>query len=292
MRRLKRGFGIGAALLALGVALAACTSAQPQEAQGRAAGTAGEPVPEVVITAREYSFSGPDSIAGGWTQLTLDNQGEKAHDLILFKLDEGKIMDDVMAALEAEGPPDWITLIGQSTAEAGQRRRFIANLEPGSYGMISFGDDPSGPPDAAQGMVKGLTVTAAPATAVTLPTADATLEMADFSYAVSPLTAGTKLIQVSNTGAEDHEAVIFRINEGKTFEDVRALLALSEEEQEQQYGELVTQTGSVIAGAGKTVYAEVELSPGRYALICFLPSPANEGRPHYELGMLQEMVVQ
>jgi len=276
----------------LAVAMAACTPTLPQEAQSGAAGATGGPVPEVVITAREYSFSGPDSIAGGWTQVTLDNQGEKAHDLILFKLGEGKTMDDVMAVLESEGPPDWITLIGQSTAEAGERRRFIANLEPGSYGMISFGDDSSGPPDAAQGMVKALTVTAAPATAVTLPTADGTLEMDDFSYVVSPLAAGTKLIKVTNTGAEVHEAVIFRINEGKAFQEVQALLAMSEEEQDQQHDELVTQAGGVIAGVGQTVYAEMELTPGRYALVCFLPSPANGGRPHYELGMLQEVVVQ
>jgi hypothetical protein len=249
-------------------------------------------VPEVVITAREYSFNGPDSIPGGWTQITLENRGAKAHDLILFKLDAGKTMDDVMAALEADAPPEWISIVGQSSAGAGERTRFIANLAPGTYGMISFGDDESGPPDAAQGMVKALTVTAAPGTQVALPQADGTIEMLDFGYAVSPLPAGKALIQVRNSGAEDHEAVIFRINEGKTIDDVRALLQRPEEEQEQQYEQLLIYAGSMAAAAGQTVYVEQELAPGRYALICFLPSPANGGRSHHELGMLQEVVVQ
>ncbi|HMQ33617.1 MAG TPA: hypothetical protein PKD53_22990 [Chloroflexaceae bacterium] len=292
MRTITRRLTTGAAMLALAVGLAACAPARPQAAQPGAAETAGRPVPEVVITAREYSFSGPDSIPGGWTQITLDNQGAKTHDLILFRMDEGKTMDDVMGALESEGPPEWITLVGQTTAEAGERKRFIAELAEGSYGMISFGAEQDGPPDAAQGMVKAMTVTTAPAGEVALPAADGTVEMADFSYAVSGVAAGTQLVRVANTGAEDHEAVIFRINEGKSFADVRALLELPEEEQEQQYGELVTQVDGVMAGPGQTVYAELELEPGSYALICFLPSPANEGRPHYELGMLQELVVE
>jgi hypothetical protein len=286
MGQLTRWLRLGGVALAL-IVMAACGAAAPATA----------PLPEVVITAEEYSFSGPESIPGGWTKVVLDNRGAKAHDLILFRLDEGKSMDDVMAALESgaaeQGPPDWLTLIGQSTAGAGERKMFIAELAPGSYGMISFGEEESGPPDVAQGMVKGMTVTEAPAAPVALPQADATIEMLDFSYAVSGLSAGAQLIQVANKGAEDHEAVFFRINEGKTFEDVRALLALPEEEQqEQQFMEVVSEAGAVTAAAGQTVYVEQELAPGSYALICFLPSPANGGAPHFALGMAQEVVVE
>jgi hypothetical protein len=284
MGQLRGWLGLGA-VLALVIVLAACGVAAPAAA----------PLPELVITAEEYSFAGPERIPGGWTKVILDNRGARSHDLILFRLDDDKSMDDVMAALESgaaeQGPPEWITLIGQSTAAAGERAMFIANLAPGSYGMISFGDDPSGPPDVAQGMVKDMTVDEAPAGPVALPQPDATLDMLDFSYAVSELSAGTRLIQVTNKGAEDHEAVFLRINDGKTMDDVRALLELPEEQQEQGYTEVVSEAGGVTAAAGQTVYVEQELAPGSYALICFLPSPANGGASHVELGMVQEVVV-
>jgi hypothetical protein len=125
-----------------------------------------------------------------------------------------------------------------------------------------------------------------------LPQADATIDMLDFSYAASELQAGKQLIQANNKGTEDHEAVIFRIRDGKTIEDVRALLAKSEEQQEQQFEELLTAAGNIATAAGQTAYVEQEFTRGRYALICFLPSPAHDRKPHFELGMVQEVIVQ
>jgi hypothetical protein len=294
MRQLTRWSWLGTLVMALGMVVVACGAPQPsaQQSPTVAAEPAATPVPEVVITAKEYSFAGPESIAGGWTKVTLDNQGAKSHDLVLFRLDDGKTMDDVMAALESEGPPpDWISIFGQSSADAGKRTMFIANLVPGKYAMISFGDEEDGPPDAAKGMVKSMAVTDAPAAPVALPKADATIDMGDFSYSVSGLRAGKQLIQANNKGAEDHEAVMFRINEGKTFADVQALLKLPEEQQGQQYADVISEAGGLSVAAGQTVYVEQELAPGSYALVCFLPSARNEGKPHAELGMVQEVVV-
>jgi hypothetical protein len=294
MRQLTRWSWVGTLVMALGMAVVACGAPQPgaQQSPTAAAEPAATPVPEVVITAKEYSFAGPESIPGGWTKVTLDNQGAKSHDLILFRLDDGKTMDDVMAALESEGPPpDWISIFGQSSAGAGKRTMFITNLVPGNYAMISFGEAENGPPDAAQGMVKSMTVTAAPAAPVALPDADATIDMGEFNYSVSGLRAGKQLIQANNKGAEDHEAVFFRINEGKTFADVQTLLKLPEEQQDQQYADVVTDVGGLSVAAGQTVYVEQELAAGSYVLICFLPSPSNEGKPHSDLGMVQEVVV-
>ena len=130
--------------------LSACAPAAAvveEETEGEAA-EAG--INEVTFTAVEYSFEGPESIPAGWTRLTLDNQGELAHDLLPVKLAEGKSIDDVMAALEGEGPPEWATLYGQVTAEAGQRASYLTDLAPGNYVLLSFGSSEEGPPDAAK----------------------------------------------------------------------------------------------------------------------------------------------
>jgi hypothetical protein len=46
------------------------------------------------------------------------------------------------------------------------------------------------------------------------------------------------------------------------------------------------------ASPGGTAYFEQAFEPGRYVLVCFLPSAANGGTAHHELGMLQEVVVE
>ena len=33
-------------------------------------------VPEVTFVGTEYAYEGPESIDGGWTKVTFDNQGE------------------------------------------------------------------------------------------------------------------------------------------------------------------------------------------------------------------------
>ena len=43
--------------------------------------------------------------------------------------------------------------------------------------------------------------------------------------------------------------------------------------------------------AGMTAWYEADLPSGEYGIICFLPSPANEGAPHFMLGMVQQVSV-
>lgn len=36
---------------------------------------------------------------------------------------------------------------------------------------------------------------------------------------------------------------------------------------------------------GQTGWVTLDLKPGDYALVCFISSPANQGKPHVALGM-------
>ena len=64
---------------------------------------------EVGFTAREFAFTGPDSIAPGVTRITLVNAGTQSHHLILGRVDDGKTVAEVMAAMreqpQAAPPP-------------------------------------------------------------------------------------------------------------------------------------------------------------------------------------------
>lgn len=283
--------------------LIACQSTQTTTApaENNTATNDEAPLPEVVFVGQEYSFEGPESVPSGWTQITLDNQGELAHDLILFKLDEGKTMDDVMTVLESEqqdeDPPEWIELYGQISADPGTRTMFIADLTPGNYGMISFGESPDGPPDAAQGMVAGLTVTneSNGATEATLPQSEASIELVDYSFVANGLQSGEQLVRISNTGTEPHEVIIQRIKEGKTFAEVQALLNAEisgEKVSDAAVEEVLEYAGSAMLAPGRVNYTHLTLEPGTYVLLCFLPSEGHEGKAHYELGMVQQVTVE
>jgi uncharacterized cupredoxin-like copper-binding protein len=257
----------------------------------------GVALPEHTFVGTEFKYDGPDSIGGGWARLTLDNQGQQGHDLQLVKLAAGKTITDVMSALEAGGPPEWIELYGGASAGPGEKASYVTNLTPGNYVILSFGSaGPDAPIDAAQGMLKALTVTEAaqqvPETA--LPQAAATVDMADYAFVIAgDIPSGESLVKFTNSGTEMHEAIIERIRPGKTFADVQKTLQEimsggAEPAEDQMPVDHVT---SIQLSPGVSAYAEMDLEPGSYAFICFIPSPKNEGKAHLDLGMIKEVVV-
>ena len=161
-----------------------------------------EPI-AVTYVATEYAYDGPESLEAGWTHITLDNQGELAHDFILVKLDEGKSIEDVMAALEAEGPPEWAEFYGGVSAEPATSASYYVELVPGNYVALSFGAAEDAPPDAAQGMIANLTIAEAvgPAGELLLPEEDASVDLVDYAFGVQgTIGKGDQLLKVSNKG--------------------------------------------------------------------------------------------
>jgi hypothetical protein len=110
------------------------------------------------------------------------------------------------------------------------------------------------------------------------------------------IPAGPALVTFENIGAEVHMMLFARINDDVT-ESLEELLALPEEE---VVGK-VTDVGTAFAEPGSTGRTVVDLQPGRYAVVCFIPEGATpdnmpaiasgelEGAPHAMLGMAQEI---
>jgi uncharacterized cupredoxin-like copper-binding protein len=300
-----RSIVLGALLAFLVLALSACQPIQAPATEPPApeAETTTAALNEVTVTALEYSFDAPESIPGGWTRITLDNQGELAHDLILFKIEAGRTMEDVMEALEAEGPPEWAEFFGAASAQAGRSNWFATNLTAGDYVYLSFGEEEEGPPDAARGMIGALTVTEAtgPVAEEAPIEADASIELIDFQFVISgALQAGEQVLRVSNTGTELHEVIFFKMNEGKTLQDFMALMEqemgdepMPEDSETPDDSEMPGEfAGVVFLSPGIVSYVSQELEAGTYVLVCFIPSPAHDMQPHIMLGMVQEITVE
>jgi hypothetical protein len=264
--------------LALALLVSACQEARAAQ------------INEVTFTARDFSFSGPDTITAGWTKLWLVNEGPDYHHIQLVKLAADKTIADLVAAL-SESPilPTWAQEYGgPNPPDAGQSIEAIVNLEVGNYALICTVPDQMGIPHVHHGMIKALTVMSASGPAAPEPVADITMDMLDFSYRLSkPLTAGQHTIRVNNVGDQSHEVFLARLAPGKGVNDLLASLAPDAPRETIGWQAL---GGISVIEPGMHAYFTVELEPGRYALICFAPDDAS-GAPHFMMGMTQEFTI-
>jgi hypothetical protein len=94
------------------IALCACSQKEAAKtdssvAQAGAAGASGfDPATHTAtVHAKDFAFEAPDSITGGWTTFHLVNDGPNLHHIQLVRLDSGKTIQDLEAAMKNPGPP-------------------------------------------------------------------------------------------------------------------------------------------------------------------------------------------
>ena len=105
--------------------------------------------------------------------------------------------------------------------------------------------------------------------------------------------------RMTNQGAEIHEMAVVRINDDET-RSLDELIQLPEEEAQQ----VTEYLGGTVACPGQTAEAlGIQLTPGRYVMLCFIPTgltpdvPSTEeafevlGPPHFTQGMVTEIHV-
>jgi hypothetical protein len=212
-------------------------------------------------------------------------------------------VQSAVQALPTEGEAALFKIFGVSTVAGGpgivapgKTIDVVTNLGAGEYALLCFVSSPDGVFHFAKGMVKPLSVTAAPAKQPAPPTAAGTVELVDFAFATIPSEISSKRVlwAVNNKGAEPHEMAILRPKGVSITELQQALTAPP------------PPPGSAsppgpppfeFAGGyqammpGESGWVSIELPPGEYAMICFIPSPANEFKPHVALGMFKAFTV-
>ncbi len=99
---------------------------------------------------------------------------------------------------------------------------------------------------------------------------DAKQEFTAVNYAFQgipqTLSAGRTAFRMDNRGTELHEAVIFRINDN-VQQNVQEIFSLPEEQAEQN----VEFRNATLANPGTPAFVTADLTPGRYAVVCFIP---------------------
>ncbi|MCC6772455.1 MAG: hypothetical protein IT360_14770 [Gemmatimonadaceae bacterium] len=271
--------------------LAACGGkAESDLAAGDSTSAATAP-PVVTIIARDFAYEAPDTIAGGLVTLQLVNEGPDLHHVQLVRFDDGKTYADFTLALQemkpGAPPPSWIhDVAGPNSPVPGGTQLLTQELQPGAYAIVCFVDTPDHVPHAAKGMVRPLTVIPASGPAPAAPTSDVTITMTDYDWSITPtLTAGRHVIKLQNTAAQSHEMFMARLDSGKTVAD---LMRWAESYQGPPPGMPIGGISGMPQGA--TAYLPVDLTPGEYALLCFLPD-AGDGKPHILHGMARSITI-
>jgi uncharacterized cupredoxin-like copper-binding protein len=240
------------------------------------------------VTATDFAFDAPAEVPSGMTRIVLVNKGQQLHHVQLFRLTDGKTMADLAAGLKnPDATPSWMVASGgPNAADPGATTEATVQLLPGNYAMLCVIPGPDHAPHVAKGMLRPLTVTGAQQAANVTPTANDTLTLTDYAFALaSPLKAGVQTVRIDNQGKLDHEAVVIRLAPGKSANDCVAWVY-------NQNGPPPCDGagGTTAIAGGSQDYISVNLTPGHYALLCFIPDP-KDSRPHIMHGMVKEFTI-
>jgi hypothetical protein len=240
------------------------------------------------VTGSDYEFQAPDTVPAGPATIhfTFTTEANEWHHAQLVRLEDGKTIADFGGAFASQGPPpSWVAWVGgpNSPDVAGASNATVV-LRPGRYLWLCIIPSADGKLHVTKGMAREMVVIGA--AGGSLPTPDNVVLLTDYDFNVTkPLTAGRQVIRIRNTSGQFHEALIVQLMPGKTAEDF-AKWAEAPGGPPPAKG-----VGGVVAlDNGQANNIEVTLEPGRYALICFLPS-SKDGRPHFLHGMIKEFEV-
>lgn len=315
--------GLGAAGAAAVLASARFGPVLAQDASPAAGGEL-DAYPEIVITGRDYSFELPAEIAGGLTRVTLVNDGEMDHHAIFILLNEEVTAAEVEAAL---AQPDAFGLVRlgevlggpNGPAPGGGAATVIMDLRPGNYEVVCIIPDEEGTPHYMLGMHAATTVTES-TSSLAPPEAALTVELVDFGFDHLPMevAAGPQVWEVINVGQEYHELGLLMLAPGVPFELIQSIfggppeggegtpageapamdmdMASPEGEtaaspEAEMGAPFVSVPSTAPKAPGMTNWLMLDLAPGNYVAICFVPSPANGFAPHFALGMLMPFTV-
>lgn len=242
-------------------------------------------MPELTYTIQEpsdadpcYAFVGPENATSGWNVFTLEHPGMQFHIMPMYFLGD-RTQADFLAESSPQGEtPAWAVPSGAvGGVTPGQNGSVAIDLDVGNYVYFC----PIGG-HMFQGMIGQLNVTEA-ANESAAPTEDLAIELVDYNFTIpANVSANVSVIKVTNNGTEPHEAPLVRLEGNATA--MEFILAIeSPSPTGPPPGALIG--GVNVIAPGQTVYLLVDLEAGkRYALACFVPSPAHGGAPHVAIG--------
>jgi len=181
--------------------------------------------------------------------------------------------------------PQTVSVGGPGGAPPGGWSQSIVDLTPGSYIITTNSNTPA--------LTQGFEVvagSAATAGATKAPPADGQVTLVDFAFGLpTRIAAGYHVWQVTNTGSQVHQFILYNIPSGFTAEQV--LDAITNPAAATPGAAVLTAQDFVPVGGlaelspRLTAWAVLDLAPGHYVAMCFDKDPAT-GERHVLEGMI------
>jgi hypothetical protein len=267
----------GVLALATALALAGCGGSERELKITVAGGIGKNPV----------TVKAPKSTTGGLKRITLKDNGNAPLDGQLVRVDGNHSAQEVLHVVQGQGTPipGWI----HGAGGVGQVRphksaTVVQNLAPGRYYIFS-GEDVK--PGIAPLTVKG-------GKPGKLPKTQATITTREYTFDVSGLKAGKEKVLFRNAGRELHHVIAAPMLPGKTLAEVKKFVSQAASNRKPPSGRPpIDMNGgfqTTVLDPGIAQVIDVDLKPGRYALMCFI-NDRKGGPPHVMKGMLKEVDV-
>lgn len=291
------------------LAVAVCALALVAAACGEE-GTSGDAVEDQVVPPGDvavsavddgegggYAFELAETVPAGATRIELTNDGSEPHHAQLFRLNDDATMDDLGQQL-ATGDPAALTEVGRfdggtGTTDPGatSSAAAVADLTEGTYVFMCFIENAEGVPHLAAGMVTPFEVATADDPGE-VPEEDGQVSLQDvgdnYGFSLPDDISGDDELLVTNTSeAEPHEMNILALNDEASAADVLGFFSSEGPPEGPPPFSSVGGMQGLSPGGGSQVLS-LDLEPGRYVFICFIPSAA-DGAPHATKGMIEEV---
>jgi uncharacterized cupredoxin-like copper-binding protein len=243
------------------------------------------------VMAMDYGLTAPESVPAGRTRIEVMNHGAEPHQAALVRLEPGRTQGEYLGAvasgLEAASKIGKF-VAGPNGASPGGTSEVVADLEPGRYLILCLIPSPDGTPHVVKGMIRELEVTGSASKSSVKTKRVPVVHMGEFHFElpksfVKAVSTGAP-IDVVNDGKQDHEMVVSRLPDGVDIKDVvdwsnHPLFTPEPFPQPQ-----VDVAGATMIAPGGRARLRLDLPPGRYALLCFLPDKTS-GTSHLYQGM-------
>ncbi|MFL5759760.1 MAG: hypothetical protein ACJ789_08475 [Thermomicrobiales bacterium] len=277
-------------VLAFGSSAVLAQDATPATSTSMLAGL-GYPELNIEVAGASYKTPPPAQVPAGRYLIGLTNSGEESWHGFLLRLPEGVTIDAVMAATPGPGepPPAWLFEASYpgfpGETQPGATNQVVVDLTPGEYLIVGDSFQPF-----------AVTGSAATPGATPEPPATATAHLFEYGFDLpKTLAPGRQIWAVINAGRVPHELLLARSPAPLTQEQALELVMAESQDATPTGG---GPSGRDILGVGgigwltpgTTGWAEVDLQPGTYVVLCFVPD-RETFTPHAAMGMVDVFTV-
>jgi hypothetical protein len=263
--------------LTVGMIVAAITAAA---ADASATSTASLPVLALSMNAGK-SITATSTVPAGAVNVVSTVTGEPAGSPTLVRLNDGVTFQQAFGAVQShQGDPNALdglaSIVFNPEADKGTSSAQTV-LTAGNYVALDTTND-----NPAKWPVANFTVTPS-TTPATLPAAQATVKMEEFTFAGPSKLHDGALVRFENAGYLYHMVIAVPVKNKANAAKLTAQLIAGKDNKAEKLASGAPVTFVGVAGPGAMQQQVINAKPGTYVLVCFMST--QDGREHSRLGM-------